>query len=191
MKTMVWLRQLGAALRLLLVMTVLLGVGYPLVILLAAQAFPAQANGSLITDSAGRVVGSSLLGQKFDGPQWFQGRPSASDYAGTTSGGSNLSPVSDAQAKAVEQRRAALEAANPNAVGPVPQDALTASASGLDPDISIAYAHWQVPRVAAARQLSVDELDRLIDQATDRAPLGYLGQDAVNVVRLNALLASR
>lgn len=188
---MAWLRQLWAAVRLLLVMTVLLGIGYPLVITLAAQALPAQANGSLVTDSTGRVVGSSLLGQKFDGPQWFQARPSASDYAGTTSGGSNLSPVSQAQAQAVEQRRAALVAANPNAVGPLPEDALTASASGLDPDISVAYAHWQVPRVAAARHLSADDLNRLIVQATDPAPLGYLGQDAVNVVRLNALLATR
>jgi potassium-transporting ATPase KdpC subunit len=161
------------------------------VITVAAQIFPAQANGSLVTDTSGRVVGSSLLGQKFDGPGWFQSRPSVSDYAATTSGGSNLSPVSPAQAKAVEERRAALVAANPNAVGPVPEDALTASASGLDPSISVAYAHWQVPRVAAARGLSAAELDGLIDQATTRAPLGFLGQDAVNVVQLNQLLASR
>ncbi|MCE1174606.1 MAG: potassium-transporting ATPase subunit KdpC [Propionibacteriales bacterium] len=188
---MAWLRQLWAALRLLLVMTVLLGIGYPLVILLVAQALPAQAHGSLVIDATGRIVGSSQLGQKIDGPQWFQPRPSMSDYAGTTSGGSNLSPVSQAQATAVEQRRAALVAANPNAVGAIPDDALTASASGLDPDISVAYARWQAPRVATARQLSIDEVNRLIDQATTRAPLGYLGQDAVNVVKLNALLATR
>jgi K+-transporting ATPase ATPase C chain len=172
-------------------MTVLVGVAYPAVILLVAQVFPAQANGSLVADSTGRVVGSSLLGQKFDGPQWFQPRPSMSDYAGTTSGGSNLSPVSAAQSTAVEDRRAALIAANPNAPGPVPDDALTASASGLDPAISVAYAHWQAPRVAAARGLSVAALTRLITQATTPAPLGFLGQDAVNVVQLNRLLASR
>lgn len=191
MNVMAFLRQGWAAFRLLLVMTVLVGVAYPAVILLAAQAFPTQANGSLVADTTGRIVGSSLLGQKFDGPQWFQPRPSASDYAGTTSGGSNLSPVSAAQAAAVEDRRAALIAANPNAVGPVPDDALTASASGLDPAISVAYAQWQAPRVAAARGLSVDALYRLITQATTPAPMGFLGQDAVNVVQLNQLLASR
>jgi K+-transporting ATPase ATPase C chain len=185
------LRQGWAALRLLVVMTVLLGIAYPAVILLVGQAFPAQANGSLVTDATGRVVGSSLLGQKFDGPQWFQPRPSMSDYAGTTSGGSNLSPVSAAQAKAVHDRRAALIAANPHAVGPVPEDALTASASGLDPHISVAYARWQIPRVAAARGLSVEQLNVLVDQATTTAPLGFLGQDVVNVVQLNRLLASR
>lgn len=185
------LRQGWAALRLLLVMTVLVGIAYPAVILLVAQAFPSQANGSLVTDGTGRVVGSALIGQKFDGPQWFQPRPSTSDYAGTTSGGSNLSPVSAAQSTAVEDRRAALMAANPNAVGPVPDDALTASASGLDPAISVAYARWQAPRVAAASSLTVDQLNVLIDQATTPAPLGFLGQDAVNVVQLNQLLASR
>jgi potassium-transporting ATPase KdpC subunit len=188
---MATLRQAWAALRLLLVMTLLLGIGYPLVVTVAAQAFPAQANGSLITDNSGQVVGSSLLGQKFDGPQWFQTRPSVSEDAGTTSGGSNLSPVSATEAKAIEERRAALVAANPDAVGPVPEDALTASASGLDPSISVAYAHWQVPRVAAARGVSAAELNGLIDQVTTRAPLGFLGQDTVNVVQLNQLLASR
>jgi potassium-transporting ATPase KdpC subunit len=185
------LRQLWAAVRLLLVMTVLLGLGYPAVITLAAQAFPTQANGSLLTTSDGRVVGSALIGQQFEGPQWFQSRPSTSDYAGTTSGGSNLSPVSAAAAEAIAERRAALAAANPNAVGPVPADALTASASGLDPHISPAYARWQLPRVAAARQLSAAALEELIGAATEPAPLGFLGQDGVNVVRLNLMLSTR
>lgn len=191
MKTMAWLRQMWAAVRMLLVMTVVLGVGYPLVITLAAQAFPSQANGSLVVDRAGRLVGSASLGQEFVGPQWFQARPSVSNYLGTTSGGSNLSPVSTVEVTAIDQRRQALIAANPNAVGPVPIDALTASASGLDPDISVAYARWQAPRVAAAGHLSLVQVNRLIDAVTIRAPLGYLGQDTVNVLRLNTLLASR
>lgn len=184
------LRQSLAAVRILLVMTVLLGIGYPLVVTLAAQAMPAQANGSLIV-ADGRVVGSSLIGQSFTGPQWFWSRPSASDYAGTTSGGSNLSPVSSAQQDARAAREQELLAANPDAVGPVPEDALTASASGLDPHISPAYAHWQAPRVAAARGMSLAELDRLIAAATEPAALGYLGQDGVNVVRLNLALEQR
>jgi K+-transporting ATPase ATPase C chain len=187
---MPFLRQSLAALRLLLVMTVLVGVGYPAVVSLAAQAFPAQAAGSLVTRD-GRVAGSALLGQAFDGPQWFQGRPSASGYSGRTSGGSNLSPASAAQHDAVAQRESELRAANPDASGPVPHDALTASASGLDPDISPAFALWQVPRVAKARGVDPAVLRDLIAAHTDRAPLGYLGQDGVNVTTLNLALASR
>ena len=189
---MTFLRQALAGLRLLLVMTVLVGVLYPAAITVIAQlAIKNQANGSLITDSSGQVVGSALLGQKVDGAQWFQGRPSASDYSGDTSGGSNLSPASQKQADARAQLEADLKAANPDAVGPVPEDALTASASGLDPDISVAYAQWQLPRVAAARGMSTAELQVLIDAATDHAVLGYIGQDGGNVTRLNAALASR
>ncbi len=184
---MAFLRQALAAARLLLVMTVLLGIGYPLVVTAAAQTMPSQANGSLIV-ADGTVVGSSLIGQSFTGPQWFWSRPSSSDYAGTTSGGSNLSPGSSAQQQAGAEREKALIAANPNAVGPVPEDALTASASGLDPHISVAYALWQVPRVAQARGIDPAVLDSLIEASTDRAPLGYLGQDGVNVVRLNLAL---
>lgn len=184
------IRQAMAGLRILLVMTVLLGVCYPAAVLLIAQAVPDQANGSLVS-ADGRVVGSALLGQDPPGPQWFQGRPSASDDSGATSGGSNLSPASTAQASAIEERRQALLAANPDAVGPPPGDALTASASGLDPDISPAYARWQVPRVAAATGLPAAELEAMIAAATDPAPLGYLGQDGVNVTRLNLALAQR
>lgn len=185
------LRQLFAGLRLLVVMTVLLGFAYPAVIVLAAQAFPAQAAGSLVTAAGGHVVGSALLGQAFDGPEWFQPRPSASDYSGETSGGSNLSPVSAELEQAKQERRAALEQANPDAVAPLPEDALTASASGLDPHISPAYARWQVPRVAAARGMPPVELEAMIEAATERAPLGYLGQDGVNVTRLNLALSGR
>lgn len=184
-------RQANAAVRLLLVMTVLLGFGYSAVITLAAQAFPSQANGSLVTNAEREVVGSALLGQSFEGPQWFWSRPSASDYSGLTSGGSNLSPVSTGQLAAMDQRRRVLEESNPDAVGPVPLDALTASASGLDPHISIAYARWQVPRIATARGIEVVELEAMITATTEAAPLGYLGQDGVNVVKLNLLLSHR
>lgn len=181
-------RPLLASLRYLLVMTVLLGIAYPAAITIAAQLFPHQANGSLLIDAAGRPVGSALIGQRFVGPQWFHPRPSASDYAGGTSGGTNVSPASQAQAAARAERRAALLLENPDAVGQVPEDALTASASGLDPHISPAYAHWQAPRVARARGIAVGELQTMITAATDPAPLGYLGQDGINVTRLNLLL---
>ena len=189
---MTFLRQALAGLRLLIVMTVLLGLLYPAVITVIAQlAIKNQANGSLITNASGQVVGSALLGQKVDGPQWFQPRPSASDYSGATSGGSNLSPASQAQQDARTQREADLKAANPDAVGPVPEDALTASGSGLDPYISVAYAQWQVPRVAKARGISAADLQGLVTAATDHAVLGYIGQDGVNVTRLNVALANR
>jgi len=189
---MTFLRQAFAGLRLLIVMTVLVGVLYPAVITVIAQvALKNQANGSLISNADGQVVGSALLGQKVDGPEWFQPRPSASDYSGSTSGGSNLSPASQAQKDARTQREADLKGANPDAVGPVPEDALTASASGLDPYISVAYARWQIPRVAKARAMSAADLQSMIAAATDKAVLSYIGQDGVNVTRLNAALASR
>ena len=185
------LRPLLAGLRLLLVMTVLLGVVYPAGVTLVAQAFPGQANGSRLTGTDGRVVGSALIGQLFEGPQWFQARPSVSDYSGQISGGSNLSPASDDLTAVRAERARVLAAANPDAVGPIPEDALTASASGLDPHISPAYAQWQAPRVARTRQLPLPEVESMIEAATEPAPLGYLGQDAVNVTRLNLMLQTR
>lgn len=188
MTHMVLVRQLVASLRLLVVMTLLLGIAYPAVITLLARLDPSSADGSLVHVD-GHVVGSALLGQAAPGPEWFQPRPSASDYAGNTSGGSNLDPTSAAQADARAQREAALRASNPEATGPVPEDALTESASGLDAYISVAYAEWQVPRVAAARGIDRSVLERMIADATDHALLGYIGQDGVNVTRLNAALA--
>jgi len=182
------LRHLSAALRLLLVSTVALGLGYPLAITVAALAFPSQAGGSVVRLD-GRVVGSSLLGQAATGPQWFQPRPSVSDYSGATSGGSNLAESSSTQRSAVAQRAAALRAANPDAVGPIPPDALTASSSGLDPDISPAYAAWQAPRVAAARGIPLSTVHRLIAEATRPAVLGFIGADRVDVTVLNLALA--
>lgn len=183
-------RQLQPALRMLLVLTVLCGVAYPLVVLGVGQVVAhSGASGSLLEQS-GVVVGSSSLGQSVSDPQWFQGRRSASEYAGATSGGSNLGPSSADLAKAIADTRAALVAANPDAVGAPPADALTASASGLDPDISPEYARWQAPRVAAARGVPVSTVTALVDAQTKGRVLGFLGEPRVNVTELNLTLAA-
>lgn len=182
-------RQLGAALKALLALTLLCGVAYPAVVLAVGLVVPDRANGQPVTVD-GREVGSHLLGQGPSGPEWFQGRPSASDASGDTSGGSNLGPSNPDLAKAVADRRAALEKANPDAAGPVPADALTASGSGLDPDISPAYARYQAPRVAAARGLTVAQVLDVVRRTTVSAPLGFMGQDRVNVLDLNTALAA-
>ena len=181
-------RQLSAAVKALVVLTVLLGVIYPAVILAVGLLAPSQANGSLIT-VRGTVVGSSLLGQAAQGPQWFRARPSVSDQSGDTSGGSNLGPDAADLAAAVAERTAALRAANPNAPATIPPDALTASASGLDPHISLDYALWQAPRVAQARGITLDEVRRTVAEHTERPALGFIGTERVNVTLLNADLA--
>ena len=185
---MTFLRQTGAALRALLVLTVVLGIVYPLAMTAAGRLAPGRTDGSLLRVD-GRVVGSSLLAQAADGAQWFQPRPSAVDWAGDSSGGSNLSPASAELATAVRERTQALRAANPHAAGDVPAEAITASASGLDPHISPEYARWQLPRVAAARHLSEDRVRALVEEHTSRPPLGFLGPDTVNVTELNLALA--
>ena len=182
-------RQLSASIKALLVLTVLLGVLYPAAILAVGLVVPGQAHGSLI-EVGGEVVGSSLLGQAADGPEWFQARPSASDHTGDTSGGSNLGPAAEDLAAAVAERESALRAANPDAPATIPPDALTASASGLDPHISPEYAAYQAPRVAEARGIPVAEVRRIIAEHTETATFGFLGQDRVNVTELNVALAS-
>ena len=182
-------RQLVAALKALLVLTVVLGVLYPAAVLAVGLLVPGRANGSLI-EVDGKVVGSSLLGQAAEGPQWFQARPSASDHSGDTSGGSNLGPSSEELASTVSEREAALREANPQAPTTIPADALTASGSGLDPHISPQYAAYQVPRVAAARGMSVEQVQRLVTAHTQHAALGFIGQDRVNVTELNVALES-
>jgi K+-transporting ATPase ATPase C chain len=182
-------RQLLAALKALLALTVLLGVLYPAAILAVGLVVPRQAQGSLI-EVDGKVVGSRLLGQAAEGPQWFQARPSTSDYAGDTSGGSNLGPSSHVLASQVSGREAALREANPEAPATIPADALTASGSGLDPDISPEYAAYQAPRVAKARGLSVQQVQAVIDDHTQSAAMGFIGQNRVNVTELNLALAT-
>lgn len=186
--------QLLAAVRAVFVFTVVLGVGYPLVVTGIAQVIvPAKADGSLV-EVDGQVVGSSPIGQAFtdaDGdplPQYFQSRPSASDYDGAASGGSNLGPNSEELAALVEQRRAAVAAFNGIDPAAVPPDAVTASASGLDPHISPAYAALQVDRVAAARGLPAAKVAALVEQASGGRDLGFIGETHVNVLVLNRAL---
>ncbi|WUH89014.1 potassium-transporting ATPase subunit KdpC [Streptomyces sp. NBC_00433] len=192
-----------SALRMLLVLSVITGVLYPLAVTGIAQAaFGHQANGSLVHHD-GRVVGSSLLGQNFDlpkkdpddpdeaarpDPRYFQPRPSAGSYDPLASGASNLGPNNPDLIKAIAQRRhdvAAFDGVSPE---DVPPDALTASGSGLDPDISTAYAYEQVNRVAKARGLPADAVRKLVAGNTHGRVLGFLGQKYVNVLDLNVAL---
>jgi K+-transporting ATPase ATPase C chain len=187
-------RQLHAAVRAVLVATVVLGLAYPLLITGIAQVIaPGRADGSLV-EVDGQAVGSSLIGQAFtdaDGdplPQYFQSRPSASGYDGAASGGSNLGPNSEDLAALIEERRAAvaeLEGVDPAAV---PADAVTASASGLDNGISPEYAALQVDRVAEERGASIGEVEALVVEATVGRDLGFIGAPYVNVLRLNLAL---
>ncbi|KTR24887.1 MULTISPECIES: potassium-transporting ATPase subunit KdpC [Curtobacterium] len=190
-------RSTGVAIRLTLLSTVVLGVAYPLAVWGVGQAaFHDQANGSMVTDSSGKVVGSSLIGQSFDGKdadRWFQSRPSAAGekgYDANASSGSNLGPSNPDLTKAVEERRAALAKADGVTAADVPADAVTASGSGLDPDISPEYALQQVSRVASARGLSADAVRKLVDEHTESRQLGFLGEPVVNVLELNLALAA-
>jgi len=183
--------QILPALRLKLFMTVLLGVIYPLAITGICQVFfPHQANGSLIT-TGGKVIGSELIGQNFSRPEYFQSRPSAAGsdgYDPTSSGGSNYGPTNQ---KLIDRVKASVEKFrkdNPDYQGPIPADLLTASASGLDPHISPASAEAQAPRVAKARGVSVDQVNRLAAQFTEGPELGILGEPRVNVLKLNVEL---
>ncbi|MEU3494517.1 potassium-transporting ATPase subunit KdpC [Kitasatospora cineracea] len=197
-----FLRTHLTALRMLLVMTVILGIAYPLLVTGVSQlAFRQRANGSIV-EVDGKPVGSSLLGQRFDLPQsdpsaparpdpkWFQPRPSAGGYDPTASGASNLGPNSADLLKAVQERRAAVAAFDGVDPATVPPDALTASGSGLDPHISVAYAKQQVDRVARERGLPAAQLDRLVEEHTDGRSLGFLGQPGVNVLELNQAVAA-
>ncbi|OAZ44477.1 K+-transporting ATPase subunit C [Microbacterium arborescens] len=190
------LRTSAVAVRAMVVLTLVLGVGYSLLISLIGLALPAQANGSLLRDAEGQVVGSSLIGQSFtdaDGealPQYFQSRPSAAGdgYDAAASSGSNLGPNNADLVAAIEERRTAIADREGVAVSDVPPDAVTASASGLDPHISPAYAELQVARVAAERGLSDAEVRDLVAENTAGRDLGFLGEPRVNVVELNAAL---
>ena len=172
-------------------LTVLTGLIYPLLLTgLAQVAFPNQANGSLITQN-GQVVGSALIGQQFDDPKYFWGRLSATGdhpYNAAASGGSNLGPTNPALQKQVSERIAALKVADPENPLPIPVDLVTASGSGLDPEISIAAARYQAARVARMHGLAVDRIQTLIDLYTTGRTLGFLGEPRVNVLRLNLAL---
>jgi potassium-transporting ATPase KdpC subunit len=178
--------QLWPAVAILLAFTVITGFLYPVVVTAAAQAvFPNQANGSMIA-ADGKTIGSSLIGQSFDQPKYFWGRPSAagaSGYDPTLSGGSNLSSTSQALITAITARVDALRAANGNA--PIPVDLVEASASGLDPNISPAAAEYQVARVAKARGMTEDAVRAAVARHTSQPLLAFIGAASVNVLELN------
>jgi K+-transporting ATPase ATPase C chain len=183
--------SLRPALVLLAAFTLLTGIAYPALVTGAAQvAFPHQASGSPVT-AGGRVVGSSLVGQAFIDPGYFWSRPSAIGpfpYNAMTSSGTNQGPLNPALAEAVTARIAALRAADPGNTAPVPVDLVTASGSGLDPDISPAAADYQVARVARARGRQADEIRALVDRHIEERTLGIFGERRVNVLALNRAL---
>lgn len=175
------------------VLIVLTGLVYPAVMTGVAQiAFKDEANGSLV-EVDGKVVGSSLIGQQWEGDQWFYGRMSAIDYDASTSSGSNLGPTSKDLASAIEDRAAAIiKLEGPYdpglTVAEIPVDLLTASGSGLDPDISEAAALLQVARIAAVRNLSPEAVRQLVERSVQGRQLGFLGEPTVNVLELNLQL---
>ena len=197
MSTRTTVRTTGVAVRAMLVFTLVLGVGYTLLVTGVAQlALPWQANGSPVHDAAGDTVGSALIGQSFtdaDGsalPEYFQSRPSAAGvgYDGGASSGSNYGPENEDLISAIESRQAAIAELEGVAIADIPADAVTASGSGLDPHISPAYALLQVRRVAAARGVDEAEVRSLVEAHIQQRDLGYLGEPRVNVVELNLAL---
>jgi len=192
-------RQTWAGLRVLLGFTLLLGIVYPLAVTGVGQlVFPWQANGSLLTSTGGHatsatadgVIGSALIGQTFDGAQWFHSRPSnaGKGYDTLASAGSNLGPNNADLLATVLERRAAVAAEENVDPALVPADALTASGSGLDPDISPAYARLQIARIAAERTVPVAAVAAIVEAGTESRTLGVLGEPRVNVLRLNLAL---
>jgi len=179
------------SLRMLVVLSVLTGIVYPLLTWGIAQlAFPGAANGSLI-ERNGKAVGSTLIGQPFDDPKYFWSRPSATSpqpYNGASSSGSNQGPTNPALADAVKDRIKALRDADPGNVAAIPADLVTASGSGLDPEISLASAEYQLARVAKARVVSAESVRKLVGENTSGRTLGLLGEPRVNVLRLNLAL---
>jgi K+-transporting ATPase ATPase C chain len=177
--------QIAPAFRITLVLTVLTGLVYPGIITgLAQLLMPHQANGSLITQN-GKTVGSSLLAQSFNGARYFHPRPSAANFDASSSLASNLGPTSQKLIDRVSGDAAKFRHDNPGFSGPIPSDALTTSASGLDPHISPAFAESQVARVAAARHITVDQGHALVVAHTESRQLGFMGEPRVNVLELN------
>lgn len=186
------LSQIRPAIVMVALFTLLLGVAYPFAVTGVAQVvFPAQANGSLIRDADGKVVGSALIGQPFAGPQYLHPRPSAAGdgYDASASSGSNLGPLNTDLAERIKTDADAIRSETGATV--IPADAVTTSASGLDPHISPAYARLQAARVAQARGVDAGMVQQVIDQNTEGAFLGFIGQPRVNVLLTNRALDAR
>jgi potassium-transporting ATPase KdpC subunit len=183
--------QLRSVVLMFVVLTVITGVAYPLLVTVVAQiVFPYQANGSLIVRD-GKLIGSELIGQSFDDPKYFWSRPSATSAFpddASASSGSNLGPTNPALFDAVRARVNAIKKVQPESTGPVPIDLVTASASGLDPQISPAAAEYQAARVAKVRGLSDEQVHKLVAQNTEDRTFGILGEPRVNVLKLNLAL---
>jgi K+-transporting ATPase ATPase C chain len=187
---MIMLKELRPAILAFIALTLVTGVVYPLLVTGFAQLFPDEATGSVIQIN-GSYAGSALIGQPFSDPKYFWGRPSATSpipYNGAASSGSNFGPTNKALAKAVADRIRALRAADPDNTAPVPADLVTASASGLDPDISPDAAAYQLMRVARARNLPEARIRELIEAHTEKRTFRLLGEPRVNVLRLNLAL---
>jgi K+-transporting ATPase ATPase C chain len=186
-----FVRLIRPAVSLLALMTLLLGIAYPLIITGAAKlAFPHQAAGSLIYQD-GKLIGSMLIGQSFSDPKYFWGRPSATTpqpYNGLASTGSNLGPLNPALIDAVKANAKALHDADPDNQQPVPVDLVSASASGLDPEVSVAAAQYQAARVARARRLEPAQVEALIKSHERQRLWGLIGEPRVNVLELNLAL---
>lgn len=188
-------RELVTSIRATLLTLVLLGIAYPLVTTAAAQVlFPSQAQGSLVEAGGDRAVGSELIGQAFSSPSYLQPRPSAAGekgYDAAGSSGSNLGPTSKALRERVEKELERLRRENPGAAQPVPVELVTASGSGLDPHLSPRAALWQVPRIAAARQVAQERVVAVIESAVEGRDLWVLGEPRVNVLQVNLALDRR
>jgi K+-transporting ATPase ATPase C chain len=192
------LRQFRPAIMLTILLTLLLGIAYPLATTGVAQAiFPSQANGSLVCVN-GKPIGSALIGQYWTDAQYFHGRPSVTNnlsgtpapYQANNSAGSNLGPTNSQLIQTVQQRIAQLKKENPDvpAGTPIPTDLVESSASGLDPDVSVAGAYYQIPRIAKARQMTQEDVRKLVDDNVQGRFLGLFGEPRVNVMTLNLAL---
>jgi K+-transporting ATPase ATPase C chain len=182
------LKELKPAILITFVLTIITGILYPLTVTGIAQTiFRKQANGSLI-EHDGKVIGSEIIGQNFTKPEYFHPRPSQNSYDAANSGGSNLGPTNPALADRLKKDAAQFRKDNPDYTGPIPADAITASASGLDPEITPANALAQAERVAQTRGVSGDALRNLVAANTQQRDLGVLGEPRVNVLKLNMAL---
>jgi len=186
------MKDIKRGLKLTLIFMIILGVIYPLAMTgISRVVFSEKSKGSLVYNK-GEVIGSSLIGQKFTDDRWFQGRPSAVDYDASKSGGSNLAMSNPEFKKAVEKNIEEFLSKNPNVKREdIPADIITASASGLDPEITVASAKLQAERVAKANGKTVEEINKIIDMSKSGKFLGMFGQERVNVLKLNMMLLNK